>query len=179
MKKLSGGGQLPPRPGVMQLVRGFIGSTLGILLLGYLAASTGVPWLMAPFGATCALLFAVPASPLAQPRNVIGGHLIAAAVGMTALYTLGDSAIVMSVAVGLAILLMQVTRTVHPPAGANPIVIILAGQQVMNWSFLLTPVLLGSVALVILATLVNNSGTEQRWPHYWHGYIRRKGGVKG
>ncbi|HAS25519.1 MAG TPA: HPP family protein, partial [Vibrio sp.] len=68
--KLSGGGALPPKASISQLIKGFIGGTLGILILCLLAESSGVAWLMAPFGATCVLLFAVPTSPLAQPRNV-------------------------------------------------------------------------------------------------------------
>ena len=153
-----------------QLLKGFLGGTLGILILSLLSQYSDIPWLMAPFGATCVLLFAVPASPLAQPRNVIGGHLIAATVGLIMLYALGDSFTVMSFAVGIAIMTMQYFRAVHPPAGANPIVIILAGTSAVDFSFLITPVLVGSVALVALASLLNNIGTATAWPSYWSGF---------
>lgn len=174
MKKLSGGGAQAPEAGIIQLVKGFIGGTSGILILGYLAQTTGVPWLMAPFGATCVLLFAVPGSPLAQPRNVIAGHFLTSAVGLSALHGFGNSLPVMSVAVGVAIALMQYTRTVHPPAGANPIVIILAGQHAAGISFLITPVLLGSVTLVVIAFFVNNTGKNASWPAFRHQPGRRK-----
>ena len=85
MKKLIGGGELPPRATFSQLIKGFVGGTVGILFLCLLAEQSEVPWLMAPFGATCVLLFAVPTSPLAQPRNIIAGHFISAAVGLIAL----------------------------------------------------------------------------------------------
>ncbi|MEZ9558479.1 HPP family protein, partial [Vibrio splendidus] len=101
--KLSGGGALPPKASISQLIRGFIGGTLGILILCLLAESSGVAWLMAPFGATCVLLFAVPTSPLAQPRNVIAGHFISAAVGLVVLYGFGDSYLAMAIAVGSSI----------------------------------------------------------------------------
>ncbi|MBJ7539666.1 HPP family protein [Marinomonas transparens] len=174
MNKLKGGGSLPPRPSLPQLLKGFIGGTLGILCLCLLGQYSGVPWLMAPFGATCVILFAAPQSPLAQPRNVILGHLIASSVGLAALYTLGDSYIVMSLSVGVAIMAMQAFRAVHPPAGANPIIIILAGKSVVGLSFLFTPVLVGSVLLVITASIVNNYGAKDGWPVYWHGLGKKQ-----
>lgn len=136
MNRLKGGGSLPPRPSILQLSKGLIGGSLGILCLCLLGQYSGVPWLMAPFGATCVILFAAPTSPLAQPRNVIGGHFIAASVGLAALYALGNSYIVMSFAVGVTIIAMQFLRAVHPPAGANPIVIMLAGKSVVGLTFL-------------------------------------------
>lgn len=174
MKKLKGGGSLPPKPSNVQLLKGLIGGFLGILTLGLLTQTTGSAWLMAPFGATCVILFAVPDSPLAQPRNVIGGHFVTAAVGLVALYTFGDSMLVMALAVGVAIMLMQYFRVVHPPAGANPLAVILAGQQAVGFDFLITPVLVGSVMLVLIASFVNNLGEENRWPVYWHGVSRQK-----
>ncbi|MBV1841945.1 HPP family protein [Photobacterium ganghwense] len=174
MKKLKGGGSLPPKPSNVQLLKGLIGGFLGILTLGLLTQTTGSAWLMAPFGATCVILFAVPDSPLAQPRNVIGGHFVTAAVGLVALYAFGDSMLVMALAVGVAIMLMQYFRVVHPPAGANPLAVILAGQQAVGFDFLITPVLVGSVMLVLIASFVNNLGKENRWPVYWHGVSRQK-----
>ncbi len=76
-------------------------------------------WIMAPFGATCVILFAAPQSPLAQPRNVIVGHLLTAGVGLAMLYGVGNESWMIALAVGLAIMLMQVCRAVHPPAGAS------------------------------------------------------------
>lgn len=174
MKRLQGGGTLPPKPTMTHLLKGLIGSSLGILVLCILGQTTEVPWLMAPFGATCVLLFAVPSSPLAQPRNVIGGHFISATVGLIALYGFGDSIIVMALAVGIATLLMLYFRAVHPPAGANPLVIILAGQSAVGFDYLFTPVLIGSVTLVVIAAAVNNYGAEGKWPVYWHGVGRQK-----
>lgn len=170
MNKLKGGGSLPPRPSILQLSKGLIGGSLGILCLCLLGQYSGVPWLMAPFGATCVILFAAPTSPLAQPRNVIGGHFIAASVGLAALYALGNSYIVMSFAVGVTIIAMQFLRAVHPPAGANPIVIMLAGKSVVGLTFLFTPVFVGSVLLVLIASFVNNYGVKNGWPIYWHGF---------
>ncbi|OTA20319.1 membrane protein [Xenorhabdus beddingii] len=174
MSKLKGGGALPPKPDFIQLTKGLLGGFLGILVLSYLSQTTEYPWLMAPFGATCVILFAAPASPFSQPRNVIGGHLLTAAIGLITLYALGNSLVVMSLAVGIAIMLMQLFRAVHPPAGANPLVVFLAGQDAVGFDFLFTPVLTGSLALIVIASWINNVGTENRWPVYWHGVSRKK-----
>ena len=104
-----------------------------------------------------------------------------ATVGLAALYSLGDSYLVMSIAVGVAIMAMQFLRVVHPPAGANPMVIILAGKSAVGVAFLFTPVLVGSVMLVAIAiaiaiaSLVNNVNVKEGWPVYWHGINKTRG----
>lgn len=174
MNRLKGGGKLPARPSVIDIVKGGLGGLIGISFLGYLSHMSGVPWLMAPFGATCVILFAAPASPLAQPRNVILGHLITSIIGLIALYAFGNSLLVLGLSVGISIMLMQLLRSVHPPAGANPIVIILAGKSLVGIDFLLFPVLLGSIVLVLIALIINNLGKNSLWPVYWHGIATRK-----
>lgn len=168
MGKLSGGGNLPPKPKLTELLRGFIGGFIGILGLGLLSTLVNQPMLMAPFGASCVILFAASGSPFAQPRNVIGGHFVSTLIGLIALYTLGDNMAVMATSVGLAIAAMQFFRVVHPPAGANPLVIIMAGTY--GFDFLVFPVLFGSIFLVGTASFINNIGVASKWPVYWYGY---------
>ena len=110
-------------------------------------------WLMAPFGAPAVLVFGVPQSPLAMPKNVIGGHILTAMIGVVFSYYSADSAIMIGLAVGIAITLMIITKTIHPAAGANPILIIESGQ---SWDFLIMPVLAGTVFIVL-------SGFVARW----------------
>lgn len=165
LQKIKGGGSLPSRPDTLQILTGLVGGISGIGLVAWLTQLTEVPLLMAPFGATCVLLFAAPAAPLAQPRNVIGGHLISALVGLVVMQLLGNGPLAMAVAVGVAIAAMQALRVVHPPAGANPLVVMMSGA--VGYDFLLMPVLAGSVSLVLVALLINNLGTECRWPNYW------------
>ncbi|KZN34534.1 HPP family protein [Pseudoalteromonas luteoviolacea] len=167
MRKFSGGGALPPKVKFIELLRGFTGGVVGIWGLFFISSLTQYPLLMAPFGATCVILFAASASPLAQPRNVIGGHFISALIGLVAFLVFGDAPWVMAVSVGLAISAMQFFRVVHPPAGANPIVIILAGSY--HFDFLIFPVLFGSLFLVGIASLINNIGIGKKWPIYWYG----------
>lgn len=165
LHKLRGAGTAPARPSPAQIFIGLIGGIAGIGAIAYLTQLAGVPLLMAPFGATCVLLFAAPGAPLAQPRNVIGGHLIATLVGLAVMNITGSGPWQMAAGVGLAIALMQVCRAIHPPAGANPIVVLAAGIQ--DWGFVLTPVLAGSVILVLIALLINNAGQQKNWPTYW------------
>jgi CBS-domain-containing membrane protein len=127
-----------------------IGGALTIGLLGAASARGYAPVLIAPFGATCVLVFGAPASPFARPRNVIGGHLLAAVVGLLACSMLGHDWLGAAVGVGLAIALMILTETVHPPAGANPIVIALAHA---GWSFLAAPVFAGAVVVVAIGAV--------------------------
>lgn len=167
MAKFSGGGTLLPRPNSKAIMTGFIGGFVGILSLSLLTKWLGYPLVMAPFGATCVILFTAAASPFAQPRNVIGGHFISALVGLIALYFFGQGPIIMALAVATAIAAMQFFRVVHPPAGANPLVILIAGSA--GFDFLLLPVLFGSLVLVGVATLVNNAAKGSQWPAYWVG----------
>ncbi|WP_311567368.1 HPP family protein [Photobacterium arenosum] len=124
---------------------------IGLLSLAENLTSAGL-WLMAPFGATAVLVFGVPDSPLAQPRNVIAGHLLTAFIGVFFVSFVGVTSLTLAVASGLAVSAMLLTKTTHPPAGANPLLIMLTGQ---TWSFLITPVLIGAVVMVLVGQMVN------------------------
>ncbi|MEJ2898591.1 HPP family protein [Acinetobacter sp. NS-4] len=158
-----------------EVFRSLFGGTISIFLLLLLTKLTGNLYIMAPFGATCVILYAVSQSPLAQPRNVIFGHFISAFIGLFFLKFFPDSILTIALSVGCAIALMQVFKCVHPPAGANPLVILLTANSInYEWSFLVFPVLLGSIALVLVATVVNNIKTNNKWPLYGLGLIRTK-----
>ena len=118
---------------------------------------------MAPFGASSVLAFGLPESPLAQPRSIIGGHLVASLTGVLVLCFLGDGWWAAGLAVGLSLFFMQLTRTVHAPAGADPLVVL---SSHAGFGFLLTPVLAGSLIIVLVALGVNNL-TGKSYPRYW------------
>jgi len=103
-------------------------------------------------------VFGAPASALAQPRNVVGGHFISAALGLIAAALISPPVLAMAVGVGLAIAGMLLTDTLHPPAGANPIVVVLTSA---TWGFLLTPVLVGAIAIVVFGVLYHQWVTGQ------------------
>lgn len=149
-----------------QALLGFSGGFCAIGLLGLLGHLSGAPLLIAPFGASSVLLFAAPESPFALPRNLVLGHLIATLVGLCIFMLAGSGLWQMALSVGLAIGLMQITRSVHPPAGADPLVIMLGGTATPM--FLLFPVLIGVLLLLAIALLFNNFFRDQRWPARWH-----------
>jgi CBS-domain-containing membrane protein len=129
-----------------------LGALVGIGLIAALGEWTHLPLLIAPFGATCALLFLVPESPMAQPANVIGGHMITATIALIADAILPGTWWGISLAVGVSIIAMGMVRLVHPPAGANPIIVMFSHPGVQ---FIFMPILLGAVSLVGLALLVH------------------------
>jgi CBS-domain-containing membrane protein len=138
-----------------------VGGAAAISVLALCARLAVTPLIIAPFGASCVLLFAVPASPLAQPRNVIGGHILSALVGLLVVALLGHSPATMAVGVGLAIAVMRLTGTVHPPAGADPIVVALAGAP---WWFFAVPAGVGAAILVICAIVYHRFVSGLRYP---------------
>ncbi|WP_219838974.1 HPP family protein [Paenibacillus sp. R14(2021)] len=143
---------------------GAAGGFIAIAILALLTNLTSAAWMMAPFGASCVLAFGLWDAPLSQPRNIIGGHLISTLAGLTLFHLFGHGTWVMAAGVGLAIGLMMLTRTTHPPAGADPLVVILAGS---SWTFLVSPVLIGSVVIVLVALFVNNLDQKRKYPTFW------------
>lgn len=109
-------------------------------------------WLIPPFGASMVLVMAVHESPLAHPKNVLFGHIISAFSGVFVYSILGFSFLSVGLGVGLAIFLMMTTKTVHPPAGANPIIAILGAKGL---DFIIMPVAAGAFFIVLFAIIYN------------------------
>ena len=130
-----------------------LGAFLCIFLIAYFNSvdETNI-WLIPPFGASLVLVMAVRDSPLAQPKNVFFGHILSASSGVFLFYLLGNSPISISLALSLAIILMMITKTIHPPAGANPIIAILGAK---SFEFVIMPVATGALFIVIFAFAYN------------------------
>lgn len=139
--------QQPGQPLVVVMKSG-LGGLLAIGTVAWLSHVTGNLLLMAPFGATCVLLFSVPGSPLSQPANVIGGHLVSTAIGLLLHMFLPVEWWSLGLAVGLAIAAMAALRVTHPPAGADPLVVFFDSP---GWAYLGFPVAFGSLALIAIA----------------------------
>ncbi|MEN8168362.1 MAG: HPP family protein [Pseudomonadota bacterium] len=127
-----------------------MGGLLAIGAVAWLSHVIGNPLLMAPFGATCVLLFSVPNSPLSQPANVIGGHIVSTAIGLLLHAFLPVEWWSLGLAVGLAIAAMAALRVTHPPAGADPLVVFFDNP---GWGYIGFPVAFGSLALILIAWL--------------------------
>ncbi|WP_036480102.1 HPP family protein [Myxosarcina sp. GI1] len=153
-----------PKFSWQHILLSYLGSFIGIAVLAYLSVYSSYPLIAAPFGATAVLVFGVPDSPLAQPRNVIGGNLIGALTCVTLVHLFGTAPWVMALAVATTIKLTQLTRTVHPPAGAVALVGVLSNAQ---WDFILTPALVGSIVIVIVTLVFSNLVPGRPYPKHW------------
>lgn len=172
---LAGKEKLAALPSKTDVIRSLIGGTLSIFVLLQLGTLTGNLWIMAPFGASCVLLYAVAQSPLAQPRNIILGHCIAALIGLVFLKLFSVTMFSIALSVGCAIALMQIFNCVHPPAGANPLVILLSANTFhYDWHFLLFPVLSGAIVLVLIALIINNIHRLQKLTQSSLGFNQTK-----
>lgn len=165
-RKLKGGGHAPPRPSLPNIAYAWLGSAIAIGLLAWLTELAHTPLLIGSFGASAVLVFGFPRFPLAQPRNVIGGHLLASFIGLLFLKLFGPTWWSLALALATLVALMLYTRIAHPPGGAN-VLIVMATQP--DWNFLLMPTLLGAVILVLVGLITNNLGHERSYPTYWIG----------
>ncbi len=142
-----------------------LGSFTGLGVVAALADHYRLPLLLPSFGASAALLYAACHLPMAQPRNVLGGHVISAFIGVLSYEMFGNAWWVIPLGVTLAIIAMTVTYTLHPPGGATAFLAIYTGQ---DFGFIVSPVGLGIICLLIIALLVNNISSHRRYPDYWY-----------
>lgn len=164
LKKFITNERSPLRVDLKATFIGFIGGFSVIVSLLLLTEKTTYNWIIAPFGASCVLAFGAWDAPLSQPRNIIGGHLISTFIGLLCQSLFGYSAFSIALSVGLAIACMMLTKTTHPPAGADPLVVMMGTT---SWKFLFTPVLLGAIVIVLVALLVNNLDKQRKYPKFW------------
>jgi CBS-domain-containing membrane protein len=146
----------------------WLGAFIAIAVVAILTQHLEHMLILGSFGASCVILFAYPDAPFAQPRNTVGGHFLSSLVGLTVVSLLGVTWWALAIAVATAVALMMVTRTVHPPAGSNPVIVWLAASHGgLGWDFLLFPTLFGAIAITIVALIYNNVTREGRYPKYW------------
>lgn len=158
--------------GAKEKLRACCGALFGIFVTSLLTAllfpgeSRDIAWLVAPMGASAVLLFATPASPLAQPWSVLGGNLISALVGVTCAHWFTLPFLASAVAVSLALAAMLLLRCLHPPGGAVALTAVLGGPavQAAGYELLWFPIGINSALLLVLAVFFHNA-TRHRYPH--------------
>ena len=160
----------------------FLGSFIGIGIIAYLQSKalpeSYVIYLIGSFGASSVLVYGVIQSPLAQPRNLIGGHLVSAIIGVTIAKFVPDILWLSApLAVSLSIVLMQMTKTLHPPGGATALIAIIGSPKIkeLGYWYVLYPVLTGSLILLVIALIVNNMTSKRQYPNHkkYHQYRKR------
>jgi len=149
----------------------FIGTFIAIATIGWLQQTHFTKqdsiFLIGSFGASCVLIFGATNSPLAQPRNLVGGHLLASLIGVAVHKLVPDQLwLASALAVSLAIVCMQITKTMHPPAGATALIANIGSEKILNLGFgyTFTPVLSGVLILLTVALVVNNIPAHRSYP---------------
>jgi CBS-domain-containing membrane protein len=172
---MKGGATSPPRPGALELLWSWTGAVIGIGACGYLSSSyfeqRELTLLIGSFGASAVLVYGAIKSPLAQPRNLVGGHVISGLVGVACSQLLGGTVwLSAAMAVSLAIVAMLATKTLHPPGGATALIAVIGGPKIHALGFLyaIIPAGAGAMILLIIAVVVNNLSKNRRYPEYWY-----------
>jgi CBS-domain-containing membrane protein len=175
INRMKGGGQNSTVVNLHVIFWSGLASIIGIGLVAYLSKRFFNPLtltlLIGSFGASAVLIYGAIKTPLAQPRNLMGGHILSAIVGVASYKLLGhiNMPLASAVAVSFAIMLMHATKTLHPPGGATALIAVIGGKGIYKLGFLyaLMPVGLGAFILLIVAVLVNNLSKHRKYPEYW------------
>jgi CBS-domain-containing membrane protein len=173
-KKMKGTTKSPPGVGLSEIIWSWIGAFWGIAFVAFINYNifigTDLVMIIGSFGASAVLIYGAIRSPLAQPRNLIGGHVISAIIGVT-MYKLLNSHMWMaaSIAVATAIAVMHATKTLHPPGGATALIAVIGSQKIHNLGYLyvILPAGLGAIIMLVVALLINNIPKSRRYPEFW------------
>lgn len=149
----------------------FLGAFVGIGIVGFINSKCFVLndnlFLIGSFGASSVLIYGVINSPLAQPRNLIGGHLVCALIGVTVHKLIPNEIwLASALAVALSIVAMQITKTLHPPGGATALIANIGSEKIkaLGYMYVLSPVLTGVLILFVVALIFNNITKSRRYP---------------
>ncbi len=174
LQKMKGSGQSPPGVRLIEILWSWIGSFLGIAAVSLahykILNQTDLMMIIGSFGASAVLIYGAIRSPLAQPRNLIGGHILSAIVGVTAFQLFSAQPwLAASIAVSTSIALMHLTKTLHPPGGATALIAVIGSEGIHNLGYLyvLIPVALGAGVMLFIALIVNNIPKNRRYPEFW------------
>ena len=172
--KMRGSTQGPPAAPFSEIAWSWLGAFLGMATLAAvhrsLVTETDLMMLMGSFGASAVLVFGAIRSPLAQPRNLVGGHVLSALVGVACYQWLGDFPVLaIATAVATAIALMHATRTLHPPGGATALIAVIGSERVheLGYLFALIPAGAGALIMLLVGLGVNNLSRSRRYPLFW------------
>lgn len=173
--KMRGGKRTPPRAPWHEILWSSLGSFLAIYAIYQIGHYHQLKlqdtlFLVGSFGASAVLLYGIPNSPYSQPRNLIGGHIISALIGVSSALVLhARPELAAATAVSLALGAMHLTRTIHPPGGATSLIAVIGSDSVhhLGYWYALSPIASGAALMLLVAVLVNNTSPYRRYPQYW------------
>jgi CBS-domain-containing membrane protein len=171
---MTGATKSPPAVGLTEIAWSWAGSFLGIAAVAYinfnLLEKTDLVMIIGSFGASAVLIYGAVKSPLAQPRNLLGGHVLSAVIGVACYQLLLSHLwLASSAAVATSIAVMHATKTLHPPGGATALIAVIGSDRIHNLGYMYALVPVGSGALIMLAValIVNNIAKNRRYPEFW------------
>ncbi len=172
--KMKGSSKSPPAISLSEIGWSWIGAFLGIAAVAFInynkIEDTDMVMIIGSFGASAVLIYGAIKSPLAQPRNLIGGHVFSAIIGVASFQIFHSHMwLASSVAVATAIAFMHATKTLHPPGGATALIAVIGSEKIHDLGYLyaIIPVGLGAVIMLVVALLVNNISKTRRYPEFW------------
>ncbi len=174
LAKMRGTTASPPRVGLVEIGWSWLGSFVGIAFIAYanerIFEKIDLLMIVGSFGASAVLVYGAIKSPLAQPRNLLGGHVLSALVGVACQQLFPAIVwLAAALAVSTAIAVMHATRTLHPPGGATALIAVIGGEKIhdLGFGYALFPVGGGALILLVIALLVNNLPRHRRYPEFW------------
>lgn len=180
LSRMKGREPCPPRKPVPAILWSWLGTLVGIYAIGLckprIADAFGLDgmYILGSFGAAAVLVYGAPMAEFSQPRNLVLGNVVSAAVGVSvaAAMSASDSgALAAALAVSTSVLFMHLTRSMHPPGGATALIAVVGGDAIrrLGYWYVLFPVLTGSLILLAIAVVVNNlsRNPHRHYPVYW------------
>ncbi len=171
---MKGTSKSPPIVSLSEIIWSWIGAFIGISTVAYINYSfledMDLMMVIGSFGASAVLIYGAIQSPLAQPRNLVGGHMISAIIGVTSYQMLHTHIwFAASVATATAIAAMHATKTLHPPGGATALIAVIGSQKIhsLGYLYVIIPAGAGAAIMLAVALLVNNIPRSRRYPEFW------------
>ncbi|MCK5140404.1 MAG: HPP family protein [Thermodesulfovibrionia bacterium] len=173
-EKMKGTSKSPPMVSLSEIIWSWIGAFFGIAAVAYInfdiIEKTDLVMIIGSFGASAVLIYGAVKSPLAQPRNLLGGHIFSAVIGVTS-YQLFHPNIWLAgaVAVATAIAFMHATKTLHPPGGATALIAVIGSEKIHNLGYLyaIIPAGFGAIIMLVVALVINNIPRTRKYPEFW------------
>lgn len=173
-EKMRGTTRSPPRVGWVEIAWSWLGAFCGIAIVAYghfdWFEPSDMVMIIGSFGASAVLIYGAVASPLAQPRNLLGGHVVSALIGVFSYDMLhAHMWLAAAFAVATAIACMHLTKTLHPPGGATALIAVIGSDKIhdLGYLYVIVPSALGALIMLVVALLVNNLAKNRRYPQFW------------
>ncbi|MBC8412331.1 MAG: HPP family protein [Nitrospira sp.] len=172
--KMRGGAKSPPVVSLSEIFLSWVGAFAGISAVAFMNYNvfneSDFVMIIGSFGASAVLIYGAIKSPLAQPRNLIGGHVISALIGVASYQMLGSTMwLASAVAVATSIAVMHATKTLHPPGGATALIAVIGSEKIhaLGYMYALVPVGAGAIIMLLVALIVNNCAKSRKYPEFW------------